>query len=329
MGGTTLITHGLALCCAARMRQIAQSDMRWSGEAVIFRAGALMPSDLFASPSLREAFSYVTITPMTAGYERLATPLGRNWSEDFRLPPVMEVSPVVSGLSIRRLSPRAAPGIVGIFWERGDGKTFSGYRVVQDEETPEDVVAAFCKVFAGARADGPVLRVPSGRLEAQVVGYGRSTRLASRQSQSFRLSIWTDRCTMRAALGTLLNDRLLPEDWLDLPDGRCAQVIFDGEEEHDEMQTQILFRRDIRVRVIWDRWETDWTPQMIAGGGWLRTAGSIQPWGVTPGNDRSEIPVDTLVRLSAQQDMPMDYRDWCVDSDGTVIWSPSSAGGIS
>lgn len=326
MGGMTLITQGIALHCASQMQVISRVEPRWAAERVIFRAGSLMPSDLFASPSLREAVSYVTIGAVAGGYEGLATPLGSEWHETHIVPPAMSVGPPGSSIRVERLSSRKAPGIVALIWEKEGGKICPACHVVQDDETAEDVVQALASQLDGVRAEGVTLSVAAGRLEAQIAGYGRSDRLVSRQSQVFRLSVWTDRCALRGELGQLLLERILPRDWLDLADGRRVQLWLDGEEEHDGMQTQALFRRDIRIRVIWDRWESIWSPQMIAGGGLLSVGSSVSFWGVPADTQQAEIPVASLAMLTSAQDMPVAYRDWCVDCDGTVSWVPVSAG---
>ncbi|NVN06489.1 hypothetical protein HW509_12935 [Asaia spathodeae] len=318
------VTRGLALCCASRFADIAAASSFWSAQKVFFRAGPLMPPDLFTSPSLREAVSYVTITPLSGGYEGLSTPLGQEWVETLRIPPVLSVEIRGRTAQCRLTSRRAAPGIIALIWTPPGGEPRVARHVVDAQETEGQVAQSLASQFEGAVADENRLSVSAGSLRAVTGGYGRSSCLIRRQSQIFRLSLWTSACEMRPVLGDLLVSRLLPQDWLALTDGRQAQIFFEGEDDQDAMQTQSLFRRDVRVRVIFDRYDSVWSPQMVAGGGWMHPNGLSFPFDTAPDQLRAEIPVEALDALAAAQEMPSVYRSWDTDCDGTVRLMPRS-----
>ncbi|NIE79242.1 hypothetical protein [Asaia sp. As-1742] len=326
MAGALLVARGLALCCAARFALVAEPSTGLTQGRVIFRAGALMPSDLFASPSLREAVSYVTVTLVSGRYERLPVPLGNVWAESFYLPPDVILNVQGRVATIARIAGRTAPGVVSLRWSRDDGSDISARYVAQDRDSAQDIVQALAAEMTGCDVEAGTLRVSSGALEGAVSGYARSTRLTRRQSQLFRVSIWTDsECTCEA-LGRLLTERLLPDDWLALPDGTTAQLVFEGEEDRDAMQTQNLFRRDVLLRAIWDDHASVWSPRMLAGGGWMQAGGTQFPFDVPPDLSRGETPVGSLDALAALEDMPIAYRGWRLRPDGTVIETSSFDG---
>lgn len=318
------VARGLALCCASRFADIAASSSFWAAQKVIFRAGALMPSDLFASPSLREAVSYVTVTALTGGYEGLATPLGQEWVETLRIPPTLAVEIWGRTAQFRLISRRAAPGIVALIWTQPNNARRVARHVVDAQETAGQVAQSLASQLDGAVVDEDRLGVSGGSLKAVIGGYGRSSCLTGRQSQVFRVSLWTSACEMRPTLGDLLVSRLLPRDWLALTDGRQAQIFFEGEDDQDAMQTQSLFRRDVRVRVIFDRYDSVWSPQMVAGGGWIQLDGASLPFDIAPDQLRAEMPVEALEALAFAQELPPAYRIWVTDCDGTVQLKPQS-----
>ncbi|WP_025824183.1 hypothetical protein [Asaia astilbis] len=127
---------------------------------------------------------------------------------------------------------------------------------------------------------------------------------------------------MRAAVGDVLVSRLLPQDWLALPDGTMAQVIFEGDADQDSMQTRNLFRRDVDLKIVFDRFETVWTPQMVAGGGWAQLRDEVVSFGAIPDQLSAEIPRDALEALASSQETPTAYRGWHTDRDGTVRAGP-------
>ncbi|WP_336946407.1 hypothetical protein [Asaia sp. HN010] len=318
------VARGLALCCASRFADVAASSLFWSAQKVFFRAGPLMPSDLFASPSLREAVSYVTVAALPGGYEALSTPLGQEWVETLRIPPTLSVEIRDRTAQCKLPSRRAAPGIVALIWTTPHGERHVARHVADSQETGGQVAQSLASQLEGAVVTEDRLSVSGGSLSAIVGGYGRSSCLVRRQSQIFRVSLWTTACETRLMLGDLLVSRLLPRDWLALPDGRQAQVFFEGEDVQDAMQTQSLFRRDVRVRVIFDRYDSVWSPQMVAGGGWIHLNGASFPFDTAPDQLRDEIPVEALDALAAAQEMPPAYRIWETDCDGTVRLLPQS-----
>jgi|GEM_PF-5021055 len=316
------VMRGLALCCATRFSEIAASSSFWSAQKIFFRAGPLMPSDLFASPSLREAVCYVTITALPGGYEGVQTPLGQEWKETLRVPPAVSVEIRGRTARVSLISRRAAPGIVALRWIRANGEHRLARHVVGDRETAHEIAQYLALQLNESMVDRDELTVPEGDLGVIIGGYGRSVCLTKRQSQIFRLSVWTSTGEMRPVLGDLLVSRLLPQDWLTLTDGRQAQIVFEGEDDQNAMQTQSLFRRDVRLRVIFDRYDSVWSPQMVTGGGWLSSNDVRSAFDTAPDMLRAEIPVEALETLATLQEMPLAYRGWCTDGDGTVRIKP-------
>ncbi|GAB6853061.1 hypothetical protein [Asaia astilbis] len=322
MSGFSHVTRGLALCAASRFAQLTRDSAFWSDQKVIFRAGPLMPSDHFISPSLRETVCYVTIAPLSGSYNALAAPLGREWVETLKFPPVIAVDIRQAGVKICVSSPRLAPGIVALLWRRDDGGCATARHVVREQEAAASIAQNLAVQLKAAWVEGDVLSVKEGSLEVATGGYGRSSRLKGRQSQIFRISVWSTDSTMRAAVGDVLVSRLLPQDWLALPDGTMAQVIFEGDADQDSMQTRNLFRRDVDLKIVFDRFETVWTPQMVAGGGWAQLRDEVVSFGAIPDQLSAEIPRDALEALASSQETPTAYRGWHTDRDGTVRAGP-------
>jgi len=312
------VASALALCCASRFAALRTNPILLSKPEIIFRAGPLMPSDLFTSPSLRETVSYVTVSPVFGTCQSLPVPLGEEWLETMHVPPAISVEIEPQKVLIRLDMTRDILGIAMLLWERGDGLAVSARHVVQSGETPSSVVRSLAVQMPGAVCEEAAILVPDGRIKAVTGGYGRSSRLLMRQSAAFRISLWTTDWGLRAELGDLLTTQLLPVDWLDLADGRRAQILHEGEADQDAGQTQLLFRRDVSVKVIFDRYQSIWSPQMVTGGGWLALASSRHAFGVAPDEMTGEIPLAALEEIAATRDVPSSYRGWTLDCDGTV-----------
>ncbi|GBQ88305.1 hypothetical protein [Asaia krungthepensis] len=324
MTGISDVTRGLALCCASGFAAKASLLAQLRDASVIFRAGVLMPSDLFSTPSLRDDVIYITFAPVAGTQENLAPPLGREWVTTLIVKPSIEVRVEGRQASFMSESDSKVPGIVMLAWKTGDGRSHALRHVAHENESMTQVAQALAMQGDGLEASGNVLHVPSGALSGGIGGYGRSTCLLRRQCQRFTMSIWTTRSKNRELLGIIARHHLLPRDWLDLPDGRKAQILIEGEEDQDAMQTQSLYRRDLRLRVFWDDYDELWSPQMLAGGGWVLSEGSRSSFGHEPDGLHDDIPFEALREIAMRQDMPVAYQGWCLDAAGTVFPSYAS-----
>lgn len=312
------VAEALALHCAVCFAGQTYSTWIRRAREVIIRSGPLMPSDLFADPSLCEGTDYVIVMPERSGFENIAGPLGFEWETDLSVSSALSLQQGERQITITTDRTHPVPGIIAVFWEHDSKRRVSARYVVQPGQTVDAIASALAEQIPGVSASKGVLTVPVGRIFGRVAGYSHTVRLLRRRKQSFRISVWSSDRSLRDMLGDFLATSVFSGDWLALLDGRCAQVVPAGEAIEDATQMENLFRRDLFLSVIWDQCEALWSPQMIAGGGAITDSGGISVFGDDAGSEWGIIPTVALDELIAEHSRPELYRHWYCDRFGTV-----------
>lgn len=319
------VARSLAFWCAAQFETVAPTSSFWRAHEVMFRAGPVMPSDLFADPSLREKGHVVAFEALAGKGEMLMTPLGGGWRETLRILPVVGLTIGDGRARVRMDAVRPAPGLVSLMWRDAGGACRSVRHVADTGEEPSHIASSLASMLgAGAVSDGPDVLVPRGTLMGSCAGYGRSSRLVRRQSQVFRISVVSGDDRLCPALIDLLTSVLLPDDWVPLVDGQQAQIALRGESIQDAMQTEGLYRREIHVGMIWDQFRSVWSPQMVAGGGWLGAQGGDIGIAPVPDEMGAGVPKEALEAMATALEMPHAYRALKTDRYGTVCRADTS-----
>lgn len=320
MADASQMSQALAYVCAGVLYPTGLEKYSVTGRQAIVRRGWLLPSDIFTAQNIRNQTDFVTVTMAPRKGTVVPEPLGRPWQVQARILPTVSV--VQEGQGIRIVFPETGDpaGVVGL-WYEGDLQTTSAYAVtVQD--TPESVAAALAAQLAGSKVDGTLISVPGICLSGRVVGYGQSVRVSRRQSQVYRISVWTADATVRDLIGLSLDTALSEKSWITTLDGRQAQLRFVSVEDVDTMQNQTIYRRDYLYEVIFDTLQTQWAADMMFGIGALAAGEHEVDFGAaypTIGEDVVTRALQAMSATVASQSAFAEYPDMALNQFGTVV----------
>ncbi len=122
-----------------------------------------------------------------------------------------------------------------------------GYAVaVGANDTPATVADSLARQIDGAVANGAILSVPSSPITAaRVEGSGVVWQETRRQEQMITVSFWCADPESRDSLTGAVDATLSQVDWLSLPDGSCARLLYKGTNVTDASENADLYRRDL------------------------------------------------------------------------------------
>ena len=265
MADASQMSQVLAYVCAGILYPDGLEKPSLTGRQTVVRRGWLLPSDIFAAQNIRGHTDYVTVTMAAQRRAAVPEPLGRPWHVQARILPTVSV--LQAGQAVQVVFPKnmAPSGVVGL-WYEGARQTTAAYAVTA-QDTPDSVAAALAKQLPHGVADGAVVSVPDVSLLGNVVGYGESVRVSRRQSQLYRVSVWTADASVRDEIGLSLDMALAEKSWISTLDGRQAQLKFVSVEDVDAMQNQAIYRRDYLYELIFDVLQIQWAADMMFGVG--------------------------------------------------------------
>ena len=93
---------------------------------------------------------------------------------------------------------------------------------------------------------GPVLTVPNAAsLAARVGGFGSAVRELKRQKRGYQVTLWCPTPQSRDAAASLIDAALAAADYLSLPDGTAARLLYERSRVSDRAERDGLYRRDL------------------------------------------------------------------------------------
>ena len=110
----------------------------------------------------------------------------------------------------------------------------------------------------GTSSTGSVITFPTNAvLEVARIGVsGVLIRETRRQAKRFQITVWADSPTNRDAVANPIDVALSDIEFLTLADGFAARLIYFGQFETDDVQKQLLYRRDFLYTIEYATIET-------------------------------------------------------------------------
>lgn len=122
---------------------------------------------------------------------------------------------------------------------------------IQAADTLSSIAAALASLLVvggiAATSSGAVVTLPAAAdlTAARVGANGVMSRELGRQERMFQLSIWAATPTQRDAIGKALDVAMRKAEFVALPDGYAARVVYVRSVETDRFQKEKLYRRDL------------------------------------------------------------------------------------
>ncbi|MFT8716904.1 hypothetical protein [Gluconobacter potus] len=317
---------GLALAynCVQILYPAGLSGSSVTGRQVVLRRGWLLPSDLFAAQNIRNNIDFVTVTMAPRKMPEWAEPLGRPWRVQQKVEPTVGVVVADGTVEIVFSGTSTPAGVVAVWLDdMPHGGSPSAAYAVTAQDTPATVAAALAAALTDGVASGATVSVPGRVLNGYAGGYGQSVRVTRRQTQLYRVSIWTADATARETLASVLDAVLAEQSWISTLDGREAQLRFQSVEDVDTMQNEALYRRDYFYELVFDTLQVQWASEMLCGIGNLSgDDGAAMSFGeLAPGGTNQTVTaaLDAMQAVAAAQAAASAYPGLGVDQFGTVV----------
>ena len=112
---------------------------------------------------------------------------------------------------------------------------------------------------AGTTAGGAVITLPaSANITRAAVGVtGTSIREVRRQERVFQITVWANSPNQRDAISSALDVALATTQFLTMPDGYGARLIYRNSHVTDDLQKAKLYRRDFQYSVEYATTQTE------------------------------------------------------------------------
>ncbi len=112
-------------------------------------------------------------------------------------------------------------------------------------DTPATVAQGLAALIPGATSSTNTVTVPGAHVAARVGGFGTSVRELKRQKKGYQVTIWAGSPELRDAIAPLADAALAAVDYLPLPDGFSARLLYERSRQSDRDERDGLFRRDL------------------------------------------------------------------------------------
>jgi hypothetical protein len=126
---------------------------------------------------------------------------------------------------------------------------------VQSADTLDTIAAALGDLvvvdIAGTTVTGSSINVgPKGRIEAaRVGGFGTVVKEIRRQERIFMLTVWAGTPALRDTIAAAIDAELAGQEFLTMPDGYAARLIYKNSPVVDALQKAVIYRRDLNYSV--------------------------------------------------------------------------------
>jgi hypothetical protein len=126
---------------------------------------------------------------------------------------------------------------------------------VQASDTLNTIAAALAALVAvdvaGTSAQGSSINIgPTGRVQAARVGaFGTVVREIRRQERIFMVTVWAGTPSLRDTIAAAIDTELAAQEFLTMPDGYAARLIYKNSPVVDALQKAVVYRRDLNYSV--------------------------------------------------------------------------------
>jgi hypothetical protein len=193
--------------------------------------------------------SHVSVYPRAE--ERNTTRYSKDWQQ--RSLAVATITATVNAQTIVIAGAMPVPFTAHVVSILVNGKVYP-YQVLSTD-TLAMIATALAALIAvdrpgTAAASGVVTLPSSASITAARVGVtGTSIREIRRQERVFQITVWASTPAQRDVIGAALDIALAATEFLTMPDGYAARLIYRNSHLSDDMQKSKLYRRDFQYSV--------------------------------------------------------------------------------
>jgi hypothetical protein len=201
-----------------------------------------LDADLLALSKGTGGYVHATIYPTPM--ERNTTRYGRDWKQV--IAPVQTLTLTQNGQQVTIGGTVSVPQNVMLMVNRVPVV----YQVLATD-TLNSIAAALAALVAGASSTGAVVTLPNSAIltAARVGASGTNIQEIRRQERVFQISIWADTPAHRDSVAAAVDVTLAALQFLTLPDGTGARLIYKSTVQNDTLQKANLYRRDLMYSV--------------------------------------------------------------------------------
>ncbi|WP_293857229.1 hypothetical protein [uncultured Alsobacter sp.] len=218
-----------------------------TGDSARIFAGWPKPNDL--NRDIPQGIVNVSVYTV-AGASRRTTRLPREWKKITG--PTTTLTVTVAGAGLTLGGTVSVPQNVHL---TVNGTAF--VYAVQAGDTLATIATAIATLTGGSSAGAAVSWSSSTRVAASIRGAGQALREIRRQEQRFQVSVWATSPAQRAAIGSAVDAGLAALNFLSMPDGSGARILYFGTSSIDTPELEGIYRRDIHFTVEYGTNQTE------------------------------------------------------------------------
>lgn len=240
-----------------------------SGVATIAYPGWPQSSQLDADmTAIPQGTGRIHVTVYPGGPQRLTTRYFADWQ-----PPVVNGATLVltiAGQTVTVAGTVSVPQNVALVVD-GAATVYA----VQRADTLTSIATALAAQIQGASNVGAVITLPAGaRIEAaRAGGSGTIAREVRRQQGAVQVTVWADTPGHREATATAIDSALAALEFVTLPDGSSARLMYQSTRFDDTTQKANLYRRDLIYSAEYATVQTAVATQVVTFAGNVATTG--------------------------------------------------------
>ena len=225
-----------------------------AGVATKIYAGWPIPGNLDAD--LKSNKINITVFPLDN--EQKVTRFPKEWQTVSIPTPALTLA--VSGVTVTIAGTPSSPLNAAI---KTNGSAY--VYAVQPGDTLTSIATGIASQIPGATSSGPVVTIPGAYgLSAVVGGFGTIVRETKRQKRSFLISLWCPSPTLRDQVTAPVDAALADIDYLNLPDGTVARLIYERSPVSDNIEKEGLYRRNLQYSAEYATTDSASAAQIVA-----------------------------------------------------------------
>ena len=178
----------------------------------------------------------INITVFAQDNERKVTRFPQEWQ--VLAQPVVGLAAIASGNTLTFAGTVSTPLNIAV-----TANNQTHVYAVQASDTPTTIATAVAQLV-GLSSSGPVVTA-SSPISAVIGGAGTMIRELRRQKRGFIVTLWCPDPGTRDSIAGPLDDALAAIDYLNLPDGTVARILYEKTTVSDRSERDNLYRRDL------------------------------------------------------------------------------------
>lgn len=192
----------------------------------------------------------VSIYPLP-GMQRNTSRFPRQWQTVSMNAPTLTLTVLNNAVTVGGVASAAQNCMIVV---NGEPYAYS----VKINDTAETIASNIAAIIPGASSTGAIVTVsPGSSIEARVGVSGTVGKELKRQQSVYQIITWAPTPTARNTISEAIDVLFAETDFLSLPDGFAARLLYQGAKEQDHLQKSRIFRRDLQYLVEYPTTKTE------------------------------------------------------------------------